>query len=72
MVAVLLYTSDQPSSDLGFRKETVAYLGGIQHHMGLDLMHGIGTTLDLNYNLRIICTDSSLKFHFPVEFLHRS
>ena len=50
-MALLLYTSDQPSSDLGFRKETVAYLGGIQHHMGLDLLHGASTAFGINISM---------------------
>ena len=33
---------------MGIRKEAVAYLGGIQHHLGLDFMHGIGPAFDIN------------------------
>ena len=33
---------------MGFREETTAYLGRIQHHLGMDIMHGVGTTFDIN------------------------
>ena len=55
MVAVLLYSVYQPNTDMGIGEETLAYLGGIQHHLGMDFMHGTSTAFDM-----IICTDSSL------------
>ena len=48
MVALLLYSVYQPNTYLGFRKETLAYLGRIQHHLGLDFMHGASTAFDIN------------------------
>ena len=48
MVAVLLYTDDIIDTDLGVGKETVAYLGGIQHHLGMDILYGLGTAFGIN------------------------
>lgn len=48
MVALLLYTADVIDTDLGVRKETVAYTGGIQLYLDLDFMHGAGTAFDIN------------------------
>ncbi len=48
MVVVLLYSVHFVDSDLGVGKETVAYLGGIQHHLGLDFMHGACKAFDIN------------------------
>ena len=53
MVALLLYLVYIVDTDLGVGKETVAYLGRIQHHMGMDIMHGASTAFGM-----IICRDS--------------
>jgi len=36
---------------MGFREETSTYLGGIQHHMGVDKLHGLGTAFDINISM---------------------
>ena len=47
MVAVLLYLGNIVNTDLGVGKETTAYLGGIQYHLGLDFVYGVGTAPSL-------------------------
>ena len=51
MVAVLLYTDDIIDTDLGVGKETVAYLGGIQHHLGMDILYGVSTAYCINIRM---------------------
>jgi hypothetical protein len=36
---------------MGFREEAAAYLGGIQHHLGVDFMHGVGPAFDINISM---------------------
>lgn len=42
MVAVLSYSEYQSYIDMGFKQEAVAHIGGIQHALGLDFVHGLG------------------------------
>ena len=51
MVAVLLYTDDIVDTDLGIGKEAVAHPGRIQHHLGLDFMHGASTAFGINISM---------------------
>jgi hypothetical protein len=51
MVAVLLYIADIPDTDMGIREETLAHTGRIQHHMGVDFMHGLGTASSINISM---------------------
>lgn len=48
MVALLLYTVYVVDSDMGIGKETSTYTGGIQHHLGMDILYGTGTAFDIN------------------------
>jgi hypothetical protein len=32
---------------MGVGEEALAYLGGIQHHLGVDFMYGVSTAFDL-------------------------
>ena len=59
MVALLLYLGNVIDTDLGIREETVAHPGRIQHHVGVDFMHGTSTAFGV-----IICRDSSLSRDF--------
>jgi len=43
LVAVLLYLGNKSNTYMGFGEEAATYLGGIQHHMDLDILHGLGT-----------------------------
>ena len=51
MVAVLLYAVYFIDTDLGFGAETAAYLGGIQHHLGVDILYGAGTAFGINIHM---------------------
>ena len=51
MVAVLLYPDHITDTDLGFGAETAAYLGGIQHHLGVDILYGAGTAFGINIHM---------------------
>jgi hypothetical protein len=51
MVAVLLYTVYVIDTDLGFGKETAAYLGGIQHYLGMDKLYGSSTAFGINITM---------------------
>ena len=51
MVAVLVYTDHITDTDLGFGAETAAYLGGIQHHLGVDILYGAGTAFGINIHM---------------------
>jgi len=51
LVALLLYLVYIIDLNLGFREETATYAGGIQHHMGVDIMHGVGTASDINIGM---------------------
>ena len=59
MVAVFLHAVNQPYLDLGFKQEAVAYLGGIQHAVGVDILHGPSTASDIN-------TDMSDRYLLPM------
>ena len=52
LVALLLYLGNQPNTYMGIRKETPAHLGGIQHNLGVDILHGVGTAPSLIRLLR--------------------
>jgi hypothetical protein len=48
MVAVLLYSGNKSNTDLGIGEETLAHTGRVQHHMGLDILHGTSTAFGIN------------------------
>ena len=48
MVVLLPYSDHVIGLDMVFRKETTAYFGGIQHHLGLDFLHGSSTASSIN------------------------
>lgn len=50
-MAVLLYLADISHTDLGFGKETLAYSSGIQHHLGMDKLHGSSTAFGINITM---------------------
>ena len=50
-MAVLLYTDDIVDTDLGIGKEAVAHPGRIQHHLGLDILHGSSTAFGINISM---------------------
>jgi len=59
MVVVFLHVVNQPYTDLGIEQETVAYLGGIQHYLGMDFVHGLSSASDIN-------TDMSDQYLLPM------
>jgi len=54
LVALLLYLGNKSNTYMGFREEAATYLGGIQHHMDMDFMHGLGTAPSLIRLLRYL------------------
>jgi len=65
MVAVLFHSDHIIDTDMGFREETTTHSGGIQHHLGMDLLHGASTAFDINtlmYNFLSVmarCSETS-------------
>jgi len=47
-VALLLYSVYIVDTDLGIREETVTYSCGVQHHLGMDFLHGTSTAFGIN------------------------
>jgi hypothetical protein len=43
MVALLLYLGNKSNTYMGIGKETVTYSCGIQHHLDMDILHGLST-----------------------------
>ena len=50
-MVILLYSRYIVDTDLGFGKETVAYTGGIQHHLGMDFVYGSSTAFGINIRM---------------------
>ena len=51
MVALLLYSAYQSNSNMGQRKEIVTNTSRIQHHLGLDFLHGASTAFGINISM---------------------
>jgi hypothetical protein len=51
MGAVLFHSDHIIDTDMGIREETTTHSGGIQHHLGMDLLHGASTAFDINISM---------------------
>jgi len=50
-VALLLFSVYIVDTDLGIREETVTYSCGVQHHLGMDFLHGASTAFGINISM---------------------